>query len=110
MRVACGLQRWRAFASRGAHWRYRRVGVEQSAQIVVQEDTVRVERRAHPAEVVPVGIACGERRRVEYVHFAPVRPPAVRLIDRLYGAEVALVWHALVHMDRDIGRLAPICG
>ena len=81
---------------------------KQAAQVVVEEDAVRVEPRPHAQEIVPVGIARAPASRRSACASCP-SADAHRSAGRSpRSPEILFVGHALVHVDGDVGRVAPI--
>src|SRR5713226_9207479 len=86
--------------------RYRRIGVKQLAQVVVEEHALGVEGSADASEIVPARVERGQFRGGLRVHLAPVWSPLVAFEDLFDMLEIGLVGHTTVHMHGNVGRFA----
>src|SRR5579885_338230 len=88
--------------------RYRFVSAEQATQIIIQKDSLGIERSPDAPEIMPAGIERCQAFGSLRVHFAPMRAALIALENFLHMLEIRLIGHASIHMHRNIGRLALI--
>ena len=87
----------------GDSGRYRRVGVEQLAQVVVKEDALGIEGSPNAPEIVPTRVELGQISGAACVYLAPVRSSLVAFEDFFDMPEIGFIRHAAVHVYGDIG-------
>src|SRR5699024_9337990 len=90
--------------------RARPLSLEQSAEMVVEEHTVRVESAAQLRDVVEKRVALAQLLRAKRVQLAPVRAAARGEEDRLQQIEVLAVLLAVVAVHGDVRAVAAVRG
>ena len=88
--------------------RHRTIGIKQSAQVIVKEETLRIKGSSNAAEIVPARIESCQPCCILGMHLSPMWASVIKLQNLLNMLEIGFVLHPLEHMHSDIGRLALI--